>query len=82
LLERIENESFWLRSPAFADVFVGSEALQCFEPPPVIVGVDEVGEVALELVVTVIVITFDGGFFDRPVHALDLAVGPRMLDLG
>jgi hypothetical protein len=28
--------------------------------------------------VTVIVIAFDGGFFDRPVHALDVAVGPRM----
>ena len=27
-LERIESESFWLGSPAFADVFVGREALQ------------------------------------------------------
>jgi hypothetical protein len=23
----------------------------------------------------------DGGFFDRPVHSLNLAVGPRMIDL-
>ena len=27
-------------------------------------------------------VAFDGGFLDRPVHALDLAVGPGMLDLG
>ena len=27
-------------------------------------------------------IASDGRFLDRPVHALDLTVGPRMLDLG
>jgi hypothetical protein len=44
LLERIEFESFWLGGPAFADIFVRREASQSFEPPSVVVGVDEVGE--------------------------------------
>ncbi len=28
----------------------------------------------------VVVVTFDIRFFDRPVHSLDLAIGPGMLD--
>lgn len=35
-----------------------------------------------ELVVTVVMVAFDGRFLDRPVHAFDLPIGPRMLDLG
>jgi hypothetical protein len=46
LLERIKFESFWLGSPAFADVFVRREAFQGLQPPSVVVGVDEVGKVA------------------------------------
>ena len=30
----------------------------------------------------VVMIALNGGFFDRSVHAFDLTVGPRMLDLG
>jgi hypothetical protein len=52
LLERIEDESLWLGSPALADVFVRGEAFQRFEPSTIVVGVDEVGEVAFELAVT------------------------------
>jgi len=32
--------------------------------------------------VTVVMIALNGGFLDCPVHTFDLAVGPRMLDLG
>lgn len=38
-------------------------------------------KVCLELIVSVIMIALDGRFLDRPVHALDLAIGPGMLDL-
>ena len=31
---------------------------------------------------SVVVITLDRRFFDRAVHPLDLAIGPRMVDLG
>jgi hypothetical protein len=47
LLERIKFESFWLGSPAFADVLVRREALQGLQPPSVVVGVDEVGNLPL-----------------------------------
>ena len=43
---------------------------------------DEVGEMSAELVVTVVVTALDGRVLDRAVHALDLAVGPRVLGLG
>ena len=81
LINRI-SKSFWLFCPRFGDEFVGCEALQGLETPAVIVCVNEIGEVALELPMAVVMIALDGGFFDRWVHAFDLTVGPRMLDLG
>ena len=39
-------------------------------------------EVGFELLVAVVVVALDGGFLDRAVHPLDLAIGPGMLDLG
>ena len=72
----------WLFCPRFGDEFVGCEAIQGLETPAVIVRVDEVGEVTLELPIAVVMIALDGGFFDRPVHAFDLTIGPQMLDLG
>ena len=35
-----------------------------------------------KLVMAVVVVPFDGCFLDRPVHSLDLTVGPGMIDLG
>lgn len=67
--------------PAFADVFIGRETLEGFEPFGEVVGRDEVGEVFAQLVVVLVVEAFDGCFLDRPVHPLDLAVGPGVLGL-
>ena len=78
----LELESFGLDCPLLADELVGREALEGFETPAVIVGADEVREVALELPVAVVMIALDGGFLDRAVHTFDLAIGPRMLGLG
>jgi hypothetical protein len=36
----------------------------------------------LKLAVVVIVEALDGGFLDGSAHAFDLAIRPRMLDLG
>lgn len=72
----------WFFCPAFADVFAGREASEGLEPLGEIVGRDEVGEVFTQLVVGFVIEAFDGRFLDRPVHAFDLAVGPRMLGLG
>ena len=49
---------------------------------PVIAGADEVVEVASELVVVVVVETFDGRLLDGAVHAFDLAIRPRVLGFG
>ena len=68
--------------PAFIDELIGRETFERFQPPTEIVGVDEVDEVAAKLVMAVVVIAFDGGFFGGAVHALNLAVGPGMIDLG
>ena len=72
----------WLGCPAFADVFVGCESAQGLEPSAVVVGVDEVVEMRGQLGVAVVMIAFDRGFLDRPVHPFHLSVGPGMLDLG
>ena len=82
MLERIKGESVWLCCPGFADELVGGEAFEGLEPPGEVVGGDKVCQVAAELVVGFVVEAPDGGLFDRPVHPLDLAVGPRMLRLG
>ena len=79
---RIQREAIWLGCPAFADVFVWREATQGLQSAPVIVGVDEVAEVRGQLGMAVVVVAFDGGFLDSPVHPFDLAIGPGMLDLG
>mgnify|MGYP007000750092 CR=1 FL=1 len=81
-MERVESESFWLGSPALADVFVGCETLQGLQPPSVVVGGDEVGKVGFELIVSIVMVAFDGCFLDRSVYAFDLTIGPGMLDLG
>jgi hypothetical protein len=49
-MDWIEDESIRFSCPAFADVFVGREALKGLEPAGEVVGGDEVGEVLAELV--------------------------------
>lgn len=48
----------------FGDVFEGREALEGFEPPPVVVGIDEVVEVGRQLGMAIIMVPFDGGHLD------------------
>ena len=79
---RVSAEAFRLACPAFADVFIGSEAPQGLQATAVIVGVDEVAEVSGQLGMAVVVVALYRCFLDRPVHPLDLAIGPWMLDLG
>src|SRR6185312_2827964 len=78
----VTGESVGFLGPYFADVFEGREALEGFEPPPIIIGVDEVVKVGVELPMAFVMIAFDGGVLDRPVHAFHLAIGPGMLDFG
>jgi hypothetical protein len=73
-MERIEPEPLRLDCPLFADELDGREALEGFEAAAEIVGCDEVGEVAPELFVAVVVEASDGGFLDGAVHPFDLPV--------
>src|SRR5918993_5905184 len=81
-MDRVEREPFRLGYPCFADEFVGGEATQALQPATEVVGADEVLEVAPELLVAVVMVTPDGGVLDGPVHPLDLAVRPRVVDPG
>ncbi len=82
MVEWIEPELTRVFCPAFADVFVRCEAPQGFQPLGEVVGRQESGEVLAKLVVAVVVVAADGRFFERSIHAFDLAVGPRVIDLG
>ena len=79
-LERVQFESVRFGCPAFADELIGREAFERFQPSTKIICIDEVGEMSSKLVVAIVMIAFDGGFLDRAVHSLDLAIGPRMID--
>lgn len=81
-MEWIEPEALRFFCPLFANELVRRETLEGLQPSAEVVGVDEQVEMLFELPVAVIVKAFDGGFLDGAVHPLDLAVGPRVLDLG
>ena len=74
MLERVQSESFRLGCPSFADELVGGEAIKGLQSPGEVVGGEEVGEMANELIVRFVVISFDGRVLDCPVHPLDLSV--------
>ena len=82
MLERTDFESLRVGSPGFADELIRCEAAECFEAPGEVVGVDEVGEVASQLLMRLVEVAFDGCVLDGPVHSFDLPVGPGMLGFG
>ena len=73
---------FWSDVHALQMASLGCEAPEGLQASAEVVGIDEVGQVASELVVRRMVEAFNGGVLGRPVHALDLAVGPRVPWLG
>ena len=79
---RIEPESFGLFCRAFANEFVRREAFECLEATTEIVAGNEVSQMLSKLIMAVVIVALDGSVLDRSVHALDLAIGPGMLDLG
>jgi hypothetical protein len=59
-MDWIEPESFRLFCPESADEFVWCEALQGLEASREIIGGDEIRQMPFELLMTVVVIAFDG----------------------
>lgn len=78
----VVHEPGGLFGPGFADGFVGREATQCLQAAGEVVGRHEVGEMPAEFVVALVVEALDGRLLDSAVHALDLAIRPRMPRLG
>lgn len=62
--------------PLLANEFVWREAPEHLQTTREIIGGDEVCEMLPELVVRLVVETFDGRLLDRPIHPLDLTVRP------
>ena len=62
-------------------MFIWRKPIEGLQAPGVIVGVEEVGEVTPELIVECIVEAPHRRVFDRPVHSLDLSVGPWVTHL-
>jgi hypothetical protein len=56
----IELEALWLVGPCLADGFVWRKTAQGLQAPGEVVGVEERGEVILELPVSIVVISPDG----------------------
>ena len=77
-MDRVEDESFGLDCPAFADEFVRCEAFQRLQSSAEVVSADKVVEMRCQLLVRFVEIAADGRFLDGSVHAFDLAVGPWM----
>lgn len=65
-----------------ADVFVRCKSFEGLESSGKVVGIHEVGEMFSEVLVSLVVEALDGGFFERSVHAFDLAAGPGVFGLG
>jgi hypothetical protein len=81
-MDGIESKSIWFFLPAFADEFVGRKTAESLESFGEVVGSDEVAEVNAQLVMAVVVVALNSGFFDGAVHTLDLAVSPGMVRFG
>lgn len=64
--------------PRLANEFIWGEPAQCLEPAGEIVSRDEIGEVLAQLVMRFGIEALDRRLLDRPVHAFDLAIRPRM----
>lgn len=59
-MERLKGEAVWLGCPALADELVGRESFQGLQSSAEVVVSHEVGEVASELLVIVVVEALDG----------------------
>ena len=66
----------------FTDELVRREAFEDLQSSPEVVGADEGDEVVTQLVMIVVGKAFGGRVLDRAVHSFNLAVRPRVLDLG
>jgi hypothetical protein len=70
----IDIKGFWLFLPACDDELVWCEALESFEAFSEVIGIQKVVEVALEVFMRLVMVSFDGCVLECSVHPLDLSV--------
>jgi len=75
-MDRVDCESIGFICPALTDKLVWRQPLQCLQSAGVIVGINEVIELLLQLIMIVVMIPFDRSFLDRAVHTFDLSICP------
>ncbi|KQV64624.1 hypothetical protein ASC90_17295 [Rhizobium sp. Root1220] len=80
-MDRIDDESFRLCFPPFADKLEGRKAIQGPEATAKFVRGDEASAMGLDLIMAVIVEALEAGLLYRAVQAFYLAIGPRCLGL-
>jgi hypothetical protein len=78
----VDGKAFRLFLPAFADVLIRGQAFERFESLREIIGHQEGLQMLFQVVMSLIVILFHGGLFERAVHPFDLAIGPGMVGCG
>jgi hypothetical protein len=79
---RINLEAFWSQSPGFTDHPEGSSPSQRLQMSGKVVGRNKGQRMGFQCVPIWIVEGLDRGLFYRAIHALDLAVSPRVVRLG
>lgn len=75
----INRQAFWFLLPDFTDVFIGSKSLEGFEAFGEVIGHQDTVEMLFQMLMRLVIVFLDWGFFSCSVHALDLAIGPGVI---
>src|SRR5262245_32483157 len=81
-MERVESESFGPFCPELTNPLEGRQASKALEALREVVRIEERGHVCAKALVRVVVEPPNRGVLDGLVHPFDLAVGPRVVELG
>jgi hypothetical protein len=82
VLEGADFETERVFLPGLADELIGCHTAKSLEPFGEVVSHEEGLQVLFELLMGLVVVALDGGFFKSAVHPLNLPVGPGMLRPG
>ena len=81
-MEWVDCQSEWCFLPLLVDELVRCKAFECLETFAEVISHEEGLHVLFEFLMGLVVEAFDGCFFESPVHALDLPIGPWVLRFG
>mgnify|MGYP000240227521 CR=1 FL=1 len=77
-----KSEAVWLFGPVFWCMLEGCHVFERLEPLGEVVGVEELGEVLAQVGVGLAMVAPDCRLLECSVHAFDLSVGLRVIELG